>query len=209
MVTNLLPQVLPLISDRPSAQFNSGCWSSNTRGVYAVISFSCSHCGAAIKVKDSSVGFQGMCRKCSKAVLVPSPVVQDAESAISEWENSDWGVESVEPDPYAKMPNPSRTGKARGSKTRTSKRFGRLLMLAFLFASAAGLVVSLGVAFVLIDKWSSGFDDGDAFRDFDRSRVLGFSTNTRTAPPAVFIGVKPFGPRYRAAILAYSYRKHV
>ena len=41
--------------------------------------------------------------------------------------------------------------------------------MAFLFASAAGLVVSLGVAFVLIGKWSSGLDDGDAFRDVDRS----------------------------------------
>ena len=32
-----------------------------------------------------------------------------------------------------------------------------------------GLVVSLGVAFVLIGKWSSGFDDGDTFPDLDRS----------------------------------------
>lgn len=174
-----------------------------------MISFSCSHCGAAIKAKDSSAGLKGKCRKCGKAVVVPSPVLEDAESAISEWENSEWDVDSDEQDSYSTMPNPSRDRKTRGSKTRTSPRFGRLLMLAFLFASAARLVVSLGVAFVLIGKWSSGFVDGDAFRDFDRSRVLGFSTNTRTAPPAVFIGVKHFGPRYWAVLIACFFHKHV
>ena len=112
-----------------------------------MISFSCWHCGAAIRAKDSSAGLKGKCKKCGKDVIVPTPVVEDAESAISELEASDWGVENDEQEPYGRMPNPSRARKPRDSKTRSSKRFGRLLTLAFLFASAAGLVVSLGVAF--------------------------------------------------------------
>ena len=134
-----------------------------------MISFSCSHCGAAIKAKDSSAGLKGKCKKCGKAVVVPSPVVEDVESALSEWENSEWDVNSDEQDSYSTMPNPSRTGKTRGSTTPSSSRFKRLLTMAFVFASAVGLVVSLVVAFTLLSKWSSGFDDGDAFRDLDRS----------------------------------------
>lgn len=134
-----------------------------------MISFSCLHCGAAIKAKDSSAGLKGKCKKCGKVVVVPTSVVEDPVSAIDEWESSDWGGGSDEQDAYAKMPNPRRAGNTRGSKTRTSKRFKWLMTLAFVLAGAAGLLVSLGVAFVLILKWSSGVDDGDAFRDVDRS----------------------------------------
>ena len=134
-----------------------------------MISFSCLHCGATIKAKDSSAGLKGKCKKCGKVVVVPTSVVEDTVSAIDEWESSDWGGGSDEQDPYANMPNPSRAGNTRGSKIHTSKVFRRLMTFAFVFACAAGLVVSLGVAFVLIGKWSSGFDDGDAFRDLDRS----------------------------------------
>lgn len=91
-----------------------------------MISFNCWHCGAAIRAKDLSAGLKGKCKECGKGVVVPTPVVEDAESAISELEITDWGVESDEQDPYAKMPNPSRTGKTRGSTTRSSPRFGRL-----------------------------------------------------------------------------------
>lgn len=134
-----------------------------------MISFSCLHCGAAIKAKDSSAGMKGKCKRCGKAVVVPTPVVENVESAPDEWESTDWGGGSDDEDPYTKMPNPRRTGKTLESKSGTSIRFRRLMTFAFVFASAAGLVVSLGVAFVLIGKWSSGFDDGDAFRDLDRS----------------------------------------
>jgi hypothetical protein len=134
-----------------------------------MISFSCLHCGAAIKAKVSSAGLKGKCKKCGKVVVVPTSVVEDPVSAIDEWESSDWGGGSDEQDPYTKIPNPRRTGKTLESKSGTSIRFRRLMTFAFVFASAAGLVVSLGVAFVLIGKWSSGFDDGDAFRDLDRS----------------------------------------
>ena len=134
-----------------------------------MISFSCLHCGAAIKAKDSSAGLRGKCKKCGKAVVVPTPAFEKPVPAIDEWESSDWGGGSDDEDPYTKMPNPRRTGKTLESKSRKSIRFRRLLTVAFVFASAAGLVVSLGVAFVLIGKWSSGFDDGDAFRGLDRS----------------------------------------
>lgn len=134
-----------------------------------MISFNCLHCRAAIKAKDSSAGLKGKCKKCGKAVVVPTPVVEDVESAPDEWESTDWGGGSEDEDPYTKMPNPRRSGKTLQSKSGTSIRFRRLMTMAFVFAGAAGLVVSLSVAFVLIGKWSSGFDDGDAFRDLDRS----------------------------------------
>lgn len=134
-----------------------------------MISFNCLHCGAAIRAKDSSAGLKGKCKKCGKVVVVPTSVVEDPVSAIDEWESRDWGGGSDDEGPYTKMPNPRRTGKALESKSGPSIRFRRLMTVAFVFAGAAGLVVSLGVAFVLIGKWSSGFDDVDAFRDLDRS----------------------------------------
>ena len=77
-----------------------------------MISFNCWHCGAAIRAKDLSAGLKGKCKKCGKGVVVPTPVVEDAESAISELEITDWGVESDEQDPYSRSTR--RSGKTSG-----------------------------------------------------------------------------------------------
>jgi hypothetical protein len=134
-----------------------------------VISFSCSHCGAAIRAKDSSAGLKGKCKKCGTVVVVPTPAVEEAELAPSEWESSDWGVESDEQDPYTRMPNLSRPRKTHVSENQNSKGRGWLLTFALVFAGAAGLVITVTAVFWLISRLPSKIDDGDAFRDLDRS----------------------------------------